>query len=181
LVALTLMAAPAAAQECFSGLPTRVTFNDGRVQTIIQRHGADVTYTTPYEGFQDSVLKTQMMLFPKQGRAGARSTEYRWTSRLPKLRDMVPGYQFDIKGTMKSGDGSAIPYRNVGEVLRIEDVNVGACVYSTLVIKVETYLNDQVEIIATDYLSPDLVVILKSEILPVSAGQMIKRQVVAIQ
>lgn len=181
VVAFALMAAPVQAQECFTGEPRQVSYDDGRTITIIQRHGDDVTYTTPYEGFQDRVTKTQLMLFPKQGRAGARSTEFRWSSRLPKLRDLVPGFQFDIKGTMKSGDGDALPYRITGEVLREEVVKVGGCDYPTLVIADESYLNDELISTATSYLSPDMRVLLKSEVLPISAGQMITSAAVAIQ
>ena len=181
LVVLAFLACPVQAQECFTGEPRQVTYDTGRVITIIQRHGDDVTYTTPYEGFQDAVTKTQLMLFPKQGRAGARSTEYRWSSRLPKMRDLVPGFRFDITGTMKSGDGAALPYRILGEVLREEVVMVGACSYPTLVIADETYLNDEIVRTATQYLSPEMRIILKSEVLPISAGQMIKSTAVALQ
>ena len=180
LVALALMAQPVQAEECFSGKPTKVGYSDGRVITIIQRHGDDLTYTTPYEGFQDSVLKTHLMLFPKQGRAGARSTDYRWTSRLPKLRDLVPGYQFDLEGTMKSGDGEALAYRKSGEVLREDVVKVGSCSYPALVIAVDTYLSDQVIMTSTEYLSPDMMVILKSETVLISASQQVKSAAVAI-
>jgi hypothetical protein len=171
VLALALMASPAAAQDCFAGEPRKVSYDNGRVFTIIQRHGADVTYTVPYEGFQDSVSKTHLMLIPKQGRSGARSSEYKWSSRLPKLRDLVPGYTFDIKGTMKSGEGEAVPYRITGEVLREEVVKVGACSYPTLVILVETYLRDLKIFQTTDYLSPDMVVLLKAESILLENGQ----------
>ncbi len=181
LVALVLVAAPVQAQECFSGKPRQVTYDDGRVFTIIQRHGDDVTYTVPFAGFQDAVTKTQLMLFPKQGRAGARSTEYRWKSRLPKSKDMVPGYAFDIEGTMKSGDGEALPYRNTGSVLRVEEVLVGECSYPALVVQIDTYLNDELILTGTDHLSLDMMVILKREFVPISSGQMIASAAVALE
>jgi hypothetical protein len=121
------------------------------------------------------------MLFPKQGRAGARSTEFRWSSRLPKLRDLVPGFSFDIKGTMKSGDGAALPYRIKGEVLREEVVQIGACSYPTLVISDETYLNEEILTTGTSYLSPDMKIVLQSETLLVSAGSQVKSAAVALQ
>lgn len=181
LMALAMLAAPAQAQDCFSGDPRQVTYDTGRVITIIQRHGDDITYTTPYEGFQDAVTKTQLMLFPKQGRAGARSTEHRWSSRLPKLRDLVPGFRFDIEGTMKSGDGEALPYRITGEVLREEVVMVGACGYPTLVIANETYLNDEILMTGTSYLSAEMKVVLRSETVLISAGSQVKSVAVALQ
>lgn len=181
LLGLALMAAPAQAQDCFAGDPRQVTYDTGRVITIIQRHGDDITFTTPYEGFQDSVTKTQLMLFPKQGRAGARSTEYRWSSRLPKLRDLVPGYSYDIKGTMKSGDGEALPYRITGEVLREEVVMVGKCSYPTLVIAGDTYLNDELLMTGTSYLSAEMKVVLRSETVLVAAGSQVKSAAVTLQ
>ena len=181
LVAFALVAAPVQAQTCFSGEPRQVTYDDGRVFTIIQRHGDDVTYTVPYEGFQDAVTKTQLMLFPKQGRSGARTTEFRWNSRLPKSKDMVPGFAFDIEGTMKSGDGEALPYRNKGSVLRVEEVLVGECSYLALVVQLDTYLNDELVLTGTDYLSLEMMVVLKREVLPISSGQMITSAAVALE
>lgn len=181
MVALALMAGPVAAQDCFVGEPRKVSYDNGRVFTIIQRHGADVTFTVPYEGFQDSVSKTHLMLIPKQGRSGARSTEYKWSSRLPKLRDLVPGYRFDLDGTMKSGDGEALPYRIAGEVLREEVVKVGACSYPTLVILVETFLGDTLIFRTTDYLSPEMVVLLKTESILIENGQTVEYAAVGLE
>lgn len=177
---LGVLALPAAAQDCFAGKPSKVSYDDGRVITIIQRHGDDVTYTEPYEGFQDIVRKTDMMLFLKTVRAGARLTEYRWISRLPKLAQMVAGYHFDIKGTMKSGDDKALPYRQVGDVLGQEMMNIGPCPYTVAKIKMETFMNNQLIIVSTDYLSTDLMVVLRSEFIPIG-GMQITRTVVAVE
>ena len=180
-VAGLLLAMPAAAQECFAGKPAKLTYSDGRVITIIQRHGDDLTYTEPQDGFQDSVSKTHMMLFAKTSRRGARATEFRWTSKLPSLGQMVPGYHFDLKGTMKSGDGKALPYRNEGDVLAQNVVQIGTCNYDVIVVKTATYLDNQVISVATDYLSPDLMVVLRSDIAVMSAGTEISRAVVGIE
>jgi hypothetical protein len=181
LAILALVALPAQAEDCFSGSPRKVTYDNGQVITIIQRHGDDLTYTSPSEGNQDIVRKTHLMLFPKQSRAGARSSEHRWTSRLPRLRDLVPGYAFDIKGKMKSGEGEPVPYRNAGEVLREDVVMIGQCSYPALVITVDTYLGEELILKATDYLSPDMLILLKSEVLPISAARMKTSTVVAIE
>ena len=116
-----------------------------------------------------------------EARAGARSTEYRWTSTLPKLGQMVPGYHFDVKGTMKSGAGAALPYRSEGDVLRQDVVTVGDCPYDVMVVKSTAYLDGQPIIASTDYLSPALGVVLRSEAVPISAGTQIVQSVVAIQ
>ena len=141
----------------------QVRYDDGHTITIIQRHGDDLTYTQPYQGGTDAVQKTHLMLFPKQARFGARATENRWTSRLPKLGDLAPGYRFDVNGTMKSGTDAAMPYRIQGEVVGQNAVKLGACGYPVLVIATNTYLNDALAITATYYLSPDLMVVLKAE------------------
>lgn len=175
-----LMALPAMA-ECFTGKPQKVSYDDGRVITIIQRHGDDLTYTEPYEGFQDSVAKTHLMLFPKTSRRGARATEIRWESRLPKLSQMVPGYHFDIKGKMTSGEGEALPYRNEGDVLGAGVIKVGDCPYDVVVVKTTTSLDGNPIIVSTDYLSPDLLVVLRSESSLLSAGTQHVRAAVAIE
>ena len=181
LAAFMLLAMPAQAQDCFSGQPRQVRYDDGRMITIIQRHGDDLTYTTPYEGNQDTVQKTHLMLFPKQARFGARSSENRWTSRLPRLGDMTPGYAFDIKGTMKSGEGEALPYRIEGEVLREEAVMVGDCSYDSLVISQNTYLKGEVVLRATLYLNADMVVLLKSQVEQVLSGKVTSFTAVGLQ
>ena len=180
-LAAVVLAMPVAAAECFAGKPSKVTYDDGRVITIIQRHGDDITYTEPYGGFQDSVIKTHMMLFPKASRRGARVTDFRWTSSLPKAKSMVPGYHFNIKGTMKSGDGKPVPYRNEGDVLAQEVVMVGACSYDVVVVKTASYLDEQVISTATEYLSPDMMVVLRSDISLISAGTQVRRAVTAIE
>ncbi len=171
LMALALMALPAAAEEgCFTGAPKRIGYSDGRVVTIIQHHGDDVTFTSPYEGYQDSVTKSHLMLFPKLGRQGARATEWRWSTHLPGLGQMVPGFRFDLKGSMASGGGAALPYRAEGQVLGQEEVMVGKCAYAALVVVVTTYLDDQPVTTTTQFLSPEMRVILKSEAVPAAGG-----------
>jgi hypothetical protein len=181
LVAFALTAAPAAAQDCFVGEPRQVSYDTGRVIKIIQRHGDDVTFTTPYEGFQDAVTKTQLMLFPKQARAGARSTEHRWTSRLPKLRDLVPGFQFDLEGTIKSGGGEPLPYRIVGSVLGEDVVQMGACPYPVLVISLQSFVDDQPVSQGTYSLSPEMKVVLQSTVEVVASGTRVASVVVGLQ
>ena len=177
---MALLVQPALA-GCLIGKPQQLTFDNGRVITIIQRHGDDLTYTQPYEGFQDTVNKSRLMLFPLTSRAGARATEYRWISKLPKLNQMVPGYHFDLKGTMKSGQGEALPYRVAGDVLGQDVVTVGDCPYDVIVVQNVVDLNNQPIISSTDYLSPDLGVVLRSETVPMSGGTQIIQTVVAIQ
>lgn len=178
---LALMALPAQAEDCFAGKPRQISYDNGRVWTIIQRHGDDVTYTVPQEGFQDSVYKTHMMLFAKQSRQGARSTEVRWTSRLPGIKDMVPGYHFDLKGMMKSGEGKAVPYRVEGDVTGTDTVMVAKCPYEVQVVTLRTFLNDDPLVSATYYLSPEMMVVLHSEVVPIAAGTQIVTSAVALQ
>lgn len=161
---------PAAAQECFVGQPRQVTYDDGRVVTIIQRHGDDLTYTIPQAGNQDTVHKSHLMLFPKASRSGARSIEHRWSSNLPKLGDLVPGYRFDLAAKMKSGDGAAVDYRSTGEVLGLDEVKLGDCRYAVLVIRMEISLDGQLAIVATQYFSADLGVVLASRVEGIATG-----------
>ncbi len=60
LAVVLMMALPAQAQDCFSGKPKQVTYSDGHVVTIIQRHGDDLTYAQPYAGDNDAVLESQI-------------------------------------------------------------------------------------------------------------------------
>lgn len=181
LMVLAVLALPAQAEECFSGRPAQVRYDDGHTITIIQRHGDDVTFTEPYAGGNDAVRKTHLMLFPKQARFGARGVEHRWTSRLPKLGDLVPGYRFDLTGTMKSGDTPAIGYRSEGQVLGQEEIKIDACVYPALVIAINTYMDGELAITATDYLSPDMMIILRSEAVLISAARTTAYRAVAIK
>ena len=181
LMVLALMALPAQAEDCFVGMPKQVSYDDGHVITIIQHHGGDLTYTQPYEGYQDSVHKTHLMLFSKQARFGARTTENRWTSHLPDIGDLAPGYHFDLRGTMTSGKDTEIPYRVEGEVQGREALMVGKCSYDVLVITQNTYLDGALEITTTNYLSPDMMVVLRAKVLQIRAGTQTDVQAVAVQ
>jgi hypothetical protein len=183
LVALALLALPAQAEteECFTGSPRQIAYDTGRVETIIQRHGDDVTYTVPMDGFQDSVFKTHLMLFPKQSRQGARSSEVRWSSHLPDIEDMVPGYHFDLKGMMKSGEGKPLPYRVTGDVTGTGVVTLGKCPYEVRIVTLGTFLNDQPLVNAAYALSADMTVVLQSEVTPVATGKATLSTVVGLQ
>ena len=163
LLALLAMALPAQAEECFAGLPKRVTFDSGKTITIIQRHGEDVTYTSPYVGGNDVVSKTHLILFPRQTRLASRFLEYRWDSRLPGLDDLVPGYHYDVSGTMKSGDDTPRDYRIVGDVLGVDVVKLGKCSYPVLAIASKSFVGGAEVVATTVYLSTDMVVVLRTE------------------
>ena len=163
VIALFLMALPAQAEDCFSGLPKRLTFDSGKTTMIIQRHGESVTHTEPYVGGNDAVIKTHLFVFPKQIRLPNRMLEYRWDDRLPGLEDMVAGYHFDVQGTMRSGDDAPIDYRIVGDVLSEEVINLGECSYGTLVIASTSYVGG-VEVVATTvHLSTEMLAVLRTE------------------
>jgi hypothetical protein len=181
LVVLLMLSLPAQAQECFAGKPRHVTYSDGHAITILQRAGDKMTYSTLYGGDHDAVLESQMMLFPKHERFGGRSVEHKYPGRLPKSSALKPGFHFDIKGTMSSGSGAAIPYRNEGEVLRRDVVTLGKCSYDAVVISMKTYVNNQVAITATTYLSPDMLIILQTEFVLAGAGTQGSYKVVALE
>ena len=82
---------------------------------------------------------------------------------------------------MKSGSGAAVPYRSEGNVLRQEVVMVGKCSYDVVVIAMNTYINGDLAITATDYLSLDLLVLLQSDTVSVSAGKGASYRAVAIE
>jgi hypothetical protein len=164
-MALAVLAGPVLAQEvaCFAGQPKKVTFDSGRTTTIIQRHGSDITHTSPYAGGNDVVTKTHILLFPKTSRLAARLIEYRWDDALPGLGDLVPGFHYDVAGTMKSGEDPAQDYRIVGDVLGQDVVTIGKCDYPVLVIEAHNFVGG-VEVVATTVsLSPEMMVVLRTE------------------
>ena len=181
LVAMMMLGLPVQAQECFSGLPKHVTYSDGHAITIIQRAGDDLTYATPYAGDHDAVLESQMMLFPKHERFAGRSVEHQWSGRLPKASALKPGYHFDLKAMMKSGTGAAVPYQSEGDVLRSEVVMLGKCSYDAVVIAMNTYINGDLAITATAYLSLDMLVLLRSDVVPANGGKGSSYTAVAIE
>ncbi len=171
LVVMLAFALPAQADGCFSGLPKQVSFDNGKTITVIQRHGEDVTYTTPYLGGNDVVSKTHLILFPKQTRFPDRFLEYLWTTPLPKLAALVPGYHFDVAGKMTSDKDPARAYRIAGDVLAEEEVKLGKCSYTTLVIASKTYVGDTEVVDTTINLSPDMKVVLRSQSIDVATGK----------
>ena len=162
VIALLLLALPVQAEDCFSGLPKRVSFDNGKTITIIQRHGEDVSFTSPYVGGNDVVSKTHLILFPRQTRLPNRLLEYRWDSRLPGLEDLVAGFHFDVAGTMRAGKDEPQDYRIVGDVLGAEEVKLGDCSYATLVIATKSYVGGAEVVTTTVNLSTEMLVVLRS-------------------
>ena len=181
MLALGTLALPAQGEECFSGRPVQLSYDDGHQITIIQRNGDDVTFTQPYEGGTDAVQKTSLMLFPKTARFGARAIEYRWTSRLPKLVDLQPGTRFDLQGTMRSGKDAEMDYRVEGGVLGMAEVRLGDCAYPVLVIEMNTYMNGDLVIQASYHFSPDLTAVLQAQTLVLGTGRKTSYSVTAIR
>lgn len=182
-LALVTLAAPALAQEaeCFAGQPKKVTFDSGRTVTIIQRHGSDVTYTQPYAGGNDIVTKTHILLFPKTSRLAARMIEYRWDDPLPGLADLVPGFRYDVAGTMKSGDDPAQDYRITGEVLGQDVVSIGTCDYPVTVIAAQSFVGGAEVTATTTSLSTEMMVVLKAEGKDQTSGKAYAYQAVALE
>lgn len=162
LLAFMLMALPATAQDCFVGLPKRVTYDSGKVATVIQRHGEEIMYTEPYPGGNDVENKTHLVLFPRQTRLPNRFLEYKWADKLPALAALVPGFHFDVAGGMTSDKNPSQPYRITGDVLASEAVMIGKCRYATLVIASKTYIGDVEVLETTVHFSPDMLVILQT-------------------
>jgi hypothetical protein len=183
-LALAALAAPAVAQEeaaCFTGEPKKVTFDNGRTTSIIQRHGNDITYTTPFAGGNDVVTKTHLLLFPKTSRMAARLIEYRWDSRLPRLDDLTPGFQYDVEGTMKSGEDPAQDYRIVGNVLAQDVVKIGKCDYPVLVIAAQSFVNGTPVVETTVSLSTEMMVVLKTEGKDLTSGKAYAYEAVTLE
>lgn len=182
-LALVTLAPPALAQEaeCFVGQPKKVTFDSGRTVTIIQRHGSDITYTSPYAGGNDIVTKTHILLFPKTSRQAARMIEYRWDDALPRLGDLVPGFRYDVAGTMKSGDGPAQDYRIAGEVLGQDVVKIGKCAYPVTVIAAQSFVGGAEVTATTVSLSTEMMVVLKTEGRDLTSGKTYAYQAVTLE
>ena len=171
LVLLLAFALPARADDCFSGLAKQVSYDNGKTITIIQRHGEDVTYTSPYLGGNDVVSKTHLILFPKQVRFPDRFLEYLWDTPLPKISALVPGYHFDVAGKMTADKDPARTYQITGDVLPEEEVKLGKCSYKTVVIASKTFVGGTEVIDSTINLSPDLLVVLRSQSSDVATGK----------
>jgi len=181
---LLVLAAPAAAQEaaaCFTGAAKKVRFDNGRTTTIIQRHGNDITYTTPFAGGNDVVTKTHLLLFPKTSRMAARLIEYRWESRLPRMDDLAVGFHYDVEGKMKSGDDPAQDYRIVGDVLAEDVVKIGGCEYPVLVIEARSFVNGTEVVVTTVSLSAEFMVVLKTEGKDMNTGKTYSYKTVALE
>ena len=182
-MALAALALPALAEEvpCFEGQPKKVTYDTGRTTTIIQRHGSDVTYTTPFAGGNDVVTKTHLLLFPKTSRMAARLIEYRWDSQLPGLDDLAVGLHYEVEGKMKSGDDPEQDYRILGDVRAEDVVKLGKCEYPVLVIEAHTFVGGTEVTATTLSLSTEMMVILKTEGQDMTTGKTYAYQAVALE
>jgi len=179
VVIMVLLAEPAAAQECFSGLPKRLDYDNGGHVTIIQRHGEDFTYEAPYPGGNNVVSKTHLGIFPRDSRLPNRYFEYRWSSRLPRLPDLVPGYRFDVSGKMAAGKDEPRAYRITGEVMGPDEVRIGGCSYPVLVISRTTYVGGVEVSSDTLRFSAEMGVVLATD--TVQGGKRVVQQVVGLR
>jgi hypothetical protein len=110
----------------------------------------------------------------------ARLIEYRWDSSLPGLDDLVAGFQYDVKGKMKSGDDPEQDYRITGNVLAEDMITIGKCDYPVLVIEAHSFVNGTEVVATTVSLSTELMVVLKTEGKDVTTGKTYAYQAVAL-
>ena len=180
VIALLFLALPARADECFTGLPKVLTYDNGRTTTIIQRHGDSITDAAPFDGV-NVVSKSQLMIFPLQARLPNRFMEYRWDGRLPKLDQLQPGYHFDLTAELTKDGKDPGTYRMTGDVIGLQEIKIGTCPYQVLAVATETYINGAKILATTFYLSPDMKVVLGSQGVDVSTGTQYNRVVTALK
>jgi hypothetical protein len=162
LVALALMAQPVAA-ECFVGLPSKVTYSSGAVMTILDKKRDKVTNQWTRPDGDVSVVTTQLGLFRLEVRVDGRTRRTKWEGPLPRLADLVPGYQFDLSGISEAVNGLKETVQVTGSVAPGATIQVGNCAYETTVVHENFTLNGEWLYHTKNYLRTDMLVVLRSE------------------
>jgi hypothetical protein len=161
-VVLALLAQPVAA-ECFVGQPHKVTYSNGSIMTILDRTGDNMTVQWERPKVDDSVVTERLGLITLEIRKDGKTRRTKWEGPLPRLADLVPGYEYDISGIAEGVSGLKETVQVRGEVSSKATVMVGDCGYETTVINEGYTLNGEWLWATKTYLRTDMLVVLQSE------------------
>lgn len=179
LIAVVLMAQPVAA-ECFVGTPSAVTYSSGSVMSVLDRKGDNVTVQWTRADRGASVQTTRLSLFTLEIREDGKTRRTKWKGPLPRLADLVPGYEYDISGLSEMTSGLKEIVQVTGRVSAKETVMVDNCNYETTVIDEDFSQNGEWMWHTKTYLRTDMMVVLRSETY-FSGGDTAPNIVVALQ
>ena len=122
------------AAKCLVGQLHKVTYEHGAAKTILDRQGDIVTFQWSGSDSVNPEVTYHLDLIPLGSREGGTIRRDKWKGRLPRLADLVPGFEYDNSGTSVSRSGEKETLRVKGTVLPKETVMVGNCGYEITVI-----------------------------------------------
>jgi hypothetical protein len=140
LLVTTVLAAPAFA-ACLDSvpgqLPSKITFEDGLVSTVIART-ADTIRTRDVVGDYIGDIEVHAGVFILQMEQPFGGWVFTYTSDLPSASQLVPGAHFRAEGTRQAIGG--LPDRHIVEVDVVgkETVTIGGCPYPVLEVEVRS-------------------------------------------
>ena len=162
LIALMLMAGPAAA-GCFGPpMPKVVHYDNGLSMEVVSHTAQDLTSRMTFPDGRVQTLAQRSGLFILTTSGGGITQQFKWLSDLPDLTQMQPGQHFDLEGDMWVEQASRISFHSEIDVLRQETLRVADCDYPVIVVQ-RTDRAGRLNFVTTLWIAPRLLMALRSE------------------
>lgn len=161
---LALLWSGAAGAGCLTGVPQSLALDDGSRVTILSHTAKDVSYRTKTADGETTTVTMREALFPTVQGAQGLVIRFDWLADLPKLRDLAPGDKGRVDADMVVENAQRSGFRVGYDVLRRDEVVLGACRYPVLVVRKSIAVNGRTQAVMTLWLSQDLRVPLRTEV-----------------
>ena len=162
---LTLLATPVLA-DCFDfATPNVVHFNAGPDVVIRSATARDITYSTQMPDGAQATTTLRFGLFPIARTDHGVTLRYDWQSDLPNPRKMTAGSPVTLDADVSVEHATRQHFQMVVQLLRDDVITLNDCPYKVRVIATTERLNGQITGQRTEWLSPDLMIPLRSDVI----------------
>ena len=162
--AFALLAAPAMA-DCFGPpIPQVVHFNTGGDATILSSTARDITYAIALPDGTPGTSTLRYGLYPMANANHGVTYHYDWQGDLPNPRNLTPGQRLSLDADLTVEHATTQNFLMDIEVLRDEVIKLDHCPYKVRVIAVTHRLNGQIIGQMTQWLAPDLMFVLRTDV-----------------
>ena len=161
---LALLAAPAMA-DCFAfGVPNIVRFDQGGDVRILSSTARDITFSTTTPDGTPVTTTLRFGLFPIARTDHGVTLRYDWQSDLPNPRKMTAGSPVTLDADVSVEHAARQHFQMAVQLLRDAVITLDDCPYKVRVIATTERLNGQITGQRTEWLEPDLMFPLRSNV-----------------
>ena len=158
------MATPLLA-DCFDfATPNVVHFNAGPDVVIRSATARDITFSAQMPDGAQATTSLRYGLFPIARTDHGVTLRYDWKSDLPNPRKMTAGPPVTLDADVSVEHATRQHFQMALQVLRDAVITLDACPYQVRVIAITERLNGQITWQRTEWLAPDLMIPLRSDV-----------------